>query len=288
MSDDQNWWEDRKAKREADRASEERWWQEKQARREERRARREERMQRWNSGNDRNGRLWTGVFLLIIGGVALLKSFAFDIPDWLFSWQMLLIALGLFIGLRHNFHGGAWFILILIGGAFLANDYFLKGDLHKHIWPVIIIVLGAFFIFRPGRSMHEQRKKWEEQLKLQGEGAPSKEDFIDATSIFGSTKKNILSKHFVGGDITNIFGGTELNLTQADIPGQAVIDITTIFGGAELFVPSHWMVKSEIVTIFGGVEDKRVMSTVIDTPDKVLILKGTVIFGGIEIKNFKK
>jgi len=53
-------------------------------------------------------------------------------------------------------------------------------------------------------------------------------------------------------------------------------------------VPSHWMVKSEIVTIFGGVEDKRVMSTVIDTPDKVLILKGTVIFGGIEIKNFKK
>jgi predicted membrane protein len=265
-------------------------WDDRQARKDERQARREARMQQWNSGDERKGRVWTGIFLLIIGAVALLKSFAFNIPQWLFSWQILLIALGLFIGLRHNFRGGAWFILMLIGAAFLTNDFFLNGDLHKHIWPVVIIVAGIFFIFRPARNLQEQRRKWEEQWKLhgEGEGAPSKEDFIDATSIFGSTKKNILSKTFVGGDITNIFGGTELNLTQADIKGEAVIDITTIFGGAELFVPSHWIVRSEIVTIFGGVEDKRVISTVTDTPDKVLILKGTVIFGGIEIKNFKK
>ena len=130
--------------------------------------------------------------------------------------------------------------------------------------------------------------EWSDQSSNESKANFDKQDFIDTTSIFGSTKKNILSKNFVGGDITNIFGGTELNLTQADIQGKAVIDITTIFGGAELFVPSHWTVKSEIVTIFGGVEDKRSISTIPDTADKVLILKGTVIFGGIDIKNFKK
>lgn len=259
-------------------------------RREMRRARREEFRRRWEDGAQQpNGRIWTGVFLLGIGTVALLRSFGVDMPVWLFSWQCLLIAIGLFLALRHNFRGGAWFIMMLVGGAFLVNDFFLAGDLRKHIWPIIIIVAGFFFIFRPRRNLQEQRKKWQEQGNDNLEDiAPSKEDFIDATSIFGSTKKNILSKHFVGGDITNIFGGTELNLTQADMQGQAVIDITTIFGGAELFVPSHWMVKSEIVTIFGGVEDKRSVSTIDDTANKVLILRGTVIFGGIEIKNFKK
>jgi predicted membrane protein len=260
-----------------------------QERREARRERREHLRRRWEDGTQPNGRLWTGVFLLIIGGAALLKSFAFDMPVWLFSWQALLITIGLFVGVRHNFRGTGWFIMILIGGAFLINDFFLEGDLRKHMWPIVIIVAGLFFIFRPKRNFQEQRRKWEDQWKENLEdAAPSKEDFIDATSIFGSTKKNILSKHFVGGDITNIFGGTELNLTQADIQGQAVVDITTIFGGAELFVPSHWMVKSEIVTIFGGVEDKRSVSTTDDTVNKVLILKGTVIFGGIEIKSFKK
>ncbi|MGC4037450.1 MAG: LiaF-related protein [Chitinophagaceae bacterium] len=257
-------------------------------RRDVRRARREELRRRWEESGQ-NGRIWTGVFLLAIGGAALLRSFGVDMPVWLFTWQCLLIVLGLFIGVRHNFRGGAWFILMLVGGAFLLNDFYLNGDLRKHVWPIVIIVAGLFFIFRPKRNIQEQRKKWKDEWEQNiSETPPSKEDFIDATSIFGSTKKNILSKHFVGGDITNIFGGTELNLTQADLQGQAVIDITTIFGGAEIFVPSHWMVKSEIVTIFGGVEDKRSVSTVADIPDKVLVLKGTVIFGGIEIKNFKK
>ena len=63
-----------------------------------------------------SGHVWTGILLLLIGTVALLRSYVPDFPEWLFSWQMLLIALGLFIGLRHRFHGVAWFVLLLIGG----------------------------------------------------------------------------------------------------------------------------------------------------------------------------
>ena len=84
----------------------------------------------------------------------------------------------------------------------------------------------------------------------------------------------------------NVFGGTELNLTQADIQGSAVLELTTIFGGTKLIVPSNWSVKSEAVTIFGGIEDKRQIAQVIEHPEKKLILKGTVIFGGIDIKSF--
>ena len=256
----------------------------------------ERRSRGWGGDGDEQdgrGRIWTGVLFLVIGGVALLKSFRYPVPDWLFNWQTLLIVIGLFIGFKHNFRGAAWFIMLLVGTAFLLNEYFFIGDLDRHVWPVVLIGLGALCILRPRRRSF--RKEWDIKKKM-GEWGPDatseetfiKEDFIDTTSIFGSTKKNILSKNFMGGDITNIFGGTEINLTQADIQGVATIDITTIFGGAELIIPSHWAVKSEIVTIFGGVEDKRSVSTITDTPDKALVLKGTIIFGGIEIKSFKK
>ena len=84
----------------------------------------------------------------------------------------------------------------------------------------------------------------------------------------------------------NIFGGTELDLSRADINGEAIIEMTTIFGGTKLVVPSNWTVKSDAAVIFGGVEDKRAMPAVNEVTNKTLTLKGTVIFGGIDIKSY--
>lgn len=257
-----------------------------ETRRDERRARRREALGAFNKNYD--SRVWTGVFLLIVGALALLKSFGVNVPDFLYSWQMLLIGLGIYFGLKHNFQNPTWIVLLLVGTAFLLNDYFLIGDLRKHIWPLVIIAIGVFFIFRPkGRKPFHKGNTTGIDLDTGDDIPKSSLDYVDATSIFASSKKNILSKNFRGGDITNIFGGTEINLTQADIQGTARLDVTTIFGGAELIVPSHWTVKSEAVTIFGGIDDKRSISTPAETPEKVLIIEGTILFGGIDIKSYK-
>jgi predicted membrane protein len=73
----------------------------------------------------------------------------------------------------------------------------------------------------------------------------------------GLTKASF-SKSFRGGDITNIFGGTELDFTQADINGRVVIDITQVFGGTKIIVPSNWQVVVDMSAIFAGVDDKRI------------------------------
>jgi predicted membrane protein len=255
---------------------------------EDRRARWENRMQR----SHRRGHIWTGFLFVLIGGAALLRSYVPDFPQWVFSWQMLLIVLGTFIGVRHRFHCGEWFMLMLIGGYFLVNDYFLDKDTRVHTWPVILIIMGLFFIFR---SRKQSSDKWLEKKNAGGDplkaspesdASYSQDDFIDTTSIFGGAKKIILSKNFRGGDIVNVFGGTELNLMQADIVDTAELELTTIFGGTKLILPSNWSVKSEAVTIFGGIEDKRQISPGMEQSNKVLLLKGTVIFGGIDIKSY--
>jgi len=38
--------------------------------------------------------------------------------------------------------------------------------------------------------------------------------------------------------------------------------------------------------MFGGVEDKRPHQSIVTNPDKVLVIKGSVVFGGIEIQNY--
>lgn len=243
------------------------------------------------------GRMWTGVFILLIGVVTLLNVSNTIPPDWnwIYSWPMFLIALGLFIGIRHRFYGFTWLILMLIGGAFLANDYLYPNtDLHRYIWPVALIILGIAFILRPRRQWQgeddEKKNTYASDLPtdpvINPEAANSNDDFVNATSVFGGTKKNILSKNFKGGELVNIFGGIELNLSQADISREAVIEMTTIFGGTKLIVPANWIVKSDAAVIFGGIEDKRPMPGVNDPAGKVLRLKGTVIFGGIDIKSY--
>ena len=181
---------------------------------------------------------------------------------------------------------------MLIGGAFLMTEINPDIAIRRYIWPMAMIIIGIFFILRPRRRDWNWREHLDPNTKeaLSGQAWRDKkyssEDFVDSTSIFGGANKIILSKDFKGGDIVNIFGGTELNLSQADIQEKAVLEMTTIFGGTKLIIPSNWSVKSEATIIFGGIEDKRSMSVTPANMTKVLVLKGTVIFGGIEIKSF--
>jgi predicted membrane protein len=241
--------------------------------------------------------VFPGLFLLAIGALLLSKQMGTVFPDWLFTWQALLIAIGVFLGLRHGFRGGAWAIQILVGSVFLVEEMNPAIHLKKYIWPLILIGIGLLIIFRPSRCrrwrhsrrFREKFEKWQQSgnnYVPEGPDTYSKEDYVDVTSIFGGVKKIIVTKNFKGGDITNFMGGTELNLSQADIQGTVTIDATNIFGGAKLVVPASWDVKSDATAIFGGVEDKRDLHAIKPDPNKTLIIDGTCIFGGIEIRNY--
>lgn len=258
----------------------------------------EKRKNRWEARLEMGGgnsNVWTGIFILLIGVAMLIRITVPDLPYWLFSWKTLFIALGMFIGFKHGFKGPAWIILMLVGGAFLLRDVYPELPIRKYIWPSILVLVGAVMILRPKRSPWEcnnNKKKTKqsssavEDATLVDETHNHKEDYINSTSIFSGSKKIIISKNFKGGDIVTIFGGTELDFSQADMTKPVALEITTIFGGTKLIIPSNWEIKSEAVMIFGGIEDKRRMQTITGEPEKTLILKGTVLFGGIEIKSY--
>lgn len=233
----------------------------------------------------RSGRVFGGVIILAIGSIILASRLGVDFPFWLLSWPMILIVLGGYLGIRHSFRGPVWILLLVIGSIFLFDRIDPTIDFHNFIWPVILITIGLVLIFRP-------KKKYMEPFGIGlGDTGPAIDggnDTIDSVIIFGGVKKRIISKTFRGGELITIFGGTELDLTQADVPGRIELELTQIFGGTKLIVPPHWRIQSEdLVSIFGGMDDKRpTQANVNYDTDKVLVLKGTCIFGGIDIKSY--
>lgn len=243
-------------------------------------------------------RLLIGIVFLIAGSLLMAYKMGAPLPNWLFTWPVLLIVIGFLIGIQNGFRNPGGIILIIIGAVFLSDKLIPDIQLGNFIAPIIIITIGLIFIFRPRRNwqycdrMKIEREKWRAHQTAddhpQEINADANEsEVINSTSVFGGVKKNILSKNFRGGEITCFMGGAEINLLQADIQQPVSLDITAVFGGAKIIVPSNWTVKSEVSAVFGGVEDKRpfLAETNFDTR-KTLIISGSAVFGGIEINSF--
>ncbi|WP_343673709.1 DUF5668 domain-containing protein [Chitinophaga sp.] len=228
-----------------------------------------------------------GFIILLVGVFLLLHNLDLDIPRYIVSWQMLIMGIGLILLAKSEFKNVGGLIMIVVGGVFMIKEYFaLPLDLNRFLWPVLLILVGLLFIiFRPG-----SRKKYlddeEKEYKVVPDLYPEGEDYINADIVFSGENRLIVSKQFKGGRISTVFGGCDVNLLQADFEGTIVLNCDCVFGGVELVVPANWEVKIMTSSVFGGVEDKRPIELIGSNPNKVLIIKGSCVFGGIEIKSY--
>jgi predicted membrane protein len=254
----------------------------------------------WQEAEKRHkrGKILGGFLIVLVGCLFLSRELGMEIPQWVFTWKTLLIALGLMIGVKSSFRSPKWIILVIIGTVFLISDNYPELAIRHFLWPSLLILFGLMVIFKPHRGFRNHplrnrryqryaRYSQYQQCNDTGYTQNVNDDKIDSTTFMGSVKKNILSKNFKGGDITNVLGGAEINLSQADFEGTIVLEITNVLGGTKLIVPANWEIQSELVSVLGSIEDKRPVQTgVPNEKNKVLVLKGTVFMGGIDIRSY--
>ncbi|MBW6461401.1 MAG: cell wall-active antibiotics response protein [Bacteroidales bacterium] len=219
-----------------------------------------------------------GLIVLGLGVAWLMRNFGLigeTTWDVIFSWQMLLIAIGV-INISNDSSRVFGWILISIGGFFLLSDiYDWPTSFRSVFWPALLILIGLVLIFGSSKIFRRRHFSFS-----QGE------DFIEEVSIFSGRERFIDSQAFRGGKVVSIFGGSKLDLTRAQLAeGEIEIENVSIFGGSTLIVPSDWNVKIEVFNIFGGYSDKRIRGGKVDY-NKVVTVKGVAIFGGGEIKSF--
>lgn len=226
--------------------------------------------------NNNRPRIIFGILLIVLGSLFLLDNynlFDFSIPSFVFKWQSILIILGAYLLLNNSKDSGL--ILISIG---------LIG-LFPNFWPLLLVVLGLYIIFRQSKGNSPQSNH--KGFYNDNPSNLNVNEFLDDVSIFGGGKKIVNSQNFKGGKITSIFGGSEIDFYDAKLAdGVNYLDVVCIFGGNTLHLPKDWNIEFDVVPVFGGYSDKRrkIPNLTID-PNKKLIVKGTFIFGGLEIKD---
>ena len=249
-----------------------------------------------DSPHFRNSRIGSGLILLAAGLLLLASKLGAPIPGWIFTWPMILILVGIVSGVKNNFQNPGAFILIILGFIFLMDQSFQFMELRRFTVPFILITIGIVFVLRPQRlrsgftSCSRSKSTDPASPSNTGSTAFSADDvaseYIDLHAVFGGVKKKIVSKNFKGGRIVSFMGGADISLMQADIQQPVIIEIHNLFAGTKIIIPSNWYLKNEISAIFGGVEDKRPLQAASPDENKMLILRGSCVFGGIDISAY--
>lgn len=255
--------------------------------------------------NDNSGKAIGGLIIVAIGLLFLGREMGLYIPRWLFSWPMILIAIGVYSGVKNNFQNIGWLVCIVIGFILLIRNWLPDFIDFSYLWPMGLIIVGLYMIVKPKSSYKAKKKDWDkydvnpssqtnwQQSQSAGyrQGADYRQrqstdssEYIETSAVFGSVRKSVMSKDFKGGEINSVFGSAEVNLAQADITQIVELEVNAVFGGVRLIVPLNWEIKSELTAVLGSVEDKRtVLRNANTNSDTFLVLKGTAVFGGIEI-----
>ncbi|HYM62900.1 MAG TPA: DUF5668 domain-containing protein [Thermoanaerobaculia bacterium] len=224
----------------------------------------------------RNRDPWAGM----VGGLAILAAgviFWLDhlgrisAGDYLQWWPLILIAYGLaYLPARRWI---AATILIVLGLAFLPQIEFLP---HLHfgailgMWPLLISAGGVTLIMQALRPAPKDARDG---------GA------FRAISFMGGSVRTIDSEELTGGDAVAVMGGCEIRINSTRAAEGAVIDVLAFWGGVEIRVPRGWKVENHVAAILGGFADKTAPTIIADAPR--LTIRGSVIMGGIEVRNPK-
>jgi hypothetical protein len=144
-------------------------------------------------------------------------------------------------------------------------------------WPFVLIAIGGLLVWRALRR---------ESAPSDGRAVPPGSPHSDF-ALMGGVHRVVDSSDFRGGEATAIMGAVELDRRGASIASSpAVLDVFALWGGIELTVPPEWRVEVQGTPILGGFENKaRSTGSAASGRDQVLVVRGTALMGGVEIKN---
>lgn len=216
-----------------------------------------------------------GLVIVGIGMVLLLERFGYLAANDIFDyWPLILVLIGANKIISAGDHGGRIFggLMVLVGGGLLLDQMGVLVLEWSLILPLGLIALGVSLILRT---------RWRAKPN---ESASTAVDTLNGWAAFGGSRVVNNSSSFQGGEVLAVFGGYEVDLSEAKIQGEVVLNAYAFFGGVKIRVPQGWNVVCNGIPILGGYEDKTLARQRELAPDdQILLIKGIAMFGGVEI-----
>lgn len=232
--------------------------------------------------NNQNSTFFWALLFIAGGGLFLLRNFGmldFNIPVKLLSWRLIPLIIGINALLKKDYLNGL--IAITISVVFYIPDFLTAAEKTQYykLWPLLLVGVGITILLK-----YLYPKQFQSYNNYAQEADFSN---VNESNIMAGSSKKVFSKDFTGGQVTCIMGGSEIDLTEAGLQKTGVLKVFILMGGLELRVPKDWHIKLDVLPIMGGVDDKitKFPENVVNQ-EKVLVITGNVVMGGIEIKRY--
>jgi predicted membrane protein len=199
-------------------------------------------------------------------------------------WPLALLACGIYALASRCCSWVTGVILTVMGAALSLRPLGLVHLGFRELWPLALILLGLLMLWG-GIQSRGHTSPWFRGVP--GHTADIGDSDLDERAVFGGGERTIATNDFRGGRLEAVFSGWEIDLTHAVMQReQAVIEVRCVFGGVNLRVPDTWDVKLRVGAVLGGISDKTRHPRGEDLARaKRLIITGSAVFSGIEIKN---
>lgn len=219
-----------------------------------------------------------GLFFVLTGGWWLA-----GISEWISlerTWPLLFVALGVSIMFQAVTSGAA---------ADADSQRVADGQRSAAPWLLLAILIGAAVTSGLGRQTFA--------TNASGEGV------LRVYSVLGGSTNRVRATTLIGGEVVSIMGGSTIDLRDVTIaPGDTItLNVFTLMGGGTIRVPDGWTVDLRAVPVMAGIRDRRIPrasqgaagepgagepgTATATAPAPRLILRGTVIMGGLSVRS---
>lgn len=212
---------------------------------------------------------------LTLGGLWLLNTMGllpWELTEYLFSWQFLLVIIGCVILIRRPKSTSG--LVVLGGGLFFSVSKFWSLPLgwEKFLPPIALLAVGALLVFRT--------------LNINTSRIIDDECDINQATIFGNLRYSVTAVLFKGGYLSAILGSNIIDFKSAHLGKEEVrLNVTTVLGRNTLQFPPSWEVRVETTNILGTTKDDSSMTYSKGPIEGVIIISGVNILGQIKIEH---
>lgn len=261
-----------------------------------------------------------GLLFLVIGAgylaeaVGIIEEFTIFFDGW---WTLFIIV-PCFCGLLSKGGEKVGYLIGIAVGLFLllsAQDILDSDKLWALILAAVCVLIGVSLIL-PKKARKEKREDvqtdrfdrrenvtagaaytasedgvvYEEvqDVTVESSESPYREqdtgEKLVCSAVFSGRDIHVDNSGFYGADLSALFGGIDINLKNALIKKNVTIEVKAIFGGIDLIMPSNVRVVVDVTPILGGVENGTRTPLGADENTPTVYIKGTCLFGGIEVK----
>lgn len=267
-------------------------------------------------------RVILGVLLVAAGSALLLERLGAMPPAWRDRiWPLLLIGYGLARLLQPRSQGRVGLFFVLSGAWWLAG---ISGWISlERTWPLLVVAIGVSMMFQAVTPAADG-PDFSSRLRARQSGAPwillaillgaavssgvgrhtyarnnSEDGVLHVFSVIGRSNSHLGATTLKRGEVVTIIGGSTIDLRDLTIAaGETVtLEVFTLMGGCAISVPDGWIVDVQAVPVLGGIRDHRIPrdgswdgaaepgAAVQAGPAPHLVVRGTVIMGGLTIKS---